>query len=103
MSVAKAKESTQVHKARKKIQQQLDAAEKKLNPDALQAMRRIIQKQIARHQSERINLKDRTIKLFDENQHPAKTESRFISKLLHELQNKSEPADNDLEGRIKPI
>jgi len=102
--MVKAKESRQIQKARQKIKKQLAAAEKRINPEALDSMSRLIQRQIARHSSERIDLKNRQITLFDENEHPAKTESRFISILMKQIkQEKIGEQDNDLEGRITPI
>jgi hypothetical protein len=102
--MAKAKESRQIQKARQKIKKQLAAAEKRVNPDALSSMSRLIQRQIARHSSERIDLKNRQITLFDENQHPAKTESRFISTLMNQIkQERLSESDHDLEGRIAPL
>jgi hypothetical protein len=98
----KAKESAQIHKARKKIKKQLAAAEKRINSEALKEMRRIIQQQIARRKIERIDLKERQIALFDENKHPAKTESEFILQLLHRLKERPKK-DRKLEGRIKTI
>lgn len=100
----KAKESRQVEKARKKIERQLLAAEKRTNAETLKAMSLIIKKQLARHQSERINLSKRQITTFDENRHPAKTESKFVTKLLKQLKNeRSQDKDSPLEGRITSI
>lgn len=97
----KAKESPQVQKARRKIKRQLKAAERKMNPETLKAMSQLIKQQLARHQSERINLRKREFTIFDENQHPAKTESKFIMKLLHDLEHgEGQLEDNHLEGRI---
>jgi len=100
----KAKESPQIQKARKKIKRQLQAADKRINPETLAAMRQLIKLQLARHQPERIALKSRQVTIFDENQHPAKTESRFVTHLLQQLQQgEDQPSDNDLEGRISSI
>lgn len=99
----KAKESRQVEKARDKIKKQLLAAEKRTNADTLKAMSLIIQKQLERHKTERISLKKRQITTFDENRHPARTESKFVTKLLDQLKNEPTKTDSDLEGRITPI
>lgn len=98
---AKAKESAQIQKARNKIKQQLQKAEKKMNPEALQAMSRLIREQLNRKKAGRINLKNRQIISFDENKHPAKTESKFIIKLIHQIKNQQNKSD--LEGRIKHL
>lgn len=87
--MAKAKESAQIHKARQKIQEQLIAAEKRTSPQALENMAKIIEKQLARRKPERITLKGRQITLFDENQHPAKTESKFVLKLLNQIKHET--------------
>lgn len=99
--VVKAKESPQVQKARKKIKQQLAAAEKRINDEALKEMRLLIQRQIARHHSERIDLKTKMVTLFDENAHPAKTESKFVNRLLKQLKHPTKAKQkSELEGRI---
>lgn len=98
----KAKESAQVQKARKKIKDQLADAEKRINPEALHEMARIIQLQLSRRSSERINLKNKTVTLFDENQHSAKTESKFVNRLLKQIKQKIiDPSYKQLEGRVK--
>lgn len=101
----KAKESRQILKARQKIQKQLEEADKFTTAEALKTMSKIIQHQLARKKTDRINLKSRSIVLFDENQHPAKTESKFVSRLLKQLskQSTASKSDQQLEGRIKSI
>lgn len=100
----KAKESPQIQKARNKIQQHLAEADKRINTEALKEMALLIQRQISRHTPDRINLKAKQVtrvSLFDENKHPAKTESKFVNRLLKELQQpKKSKRKNDLEGRI---
>ena len=98
---AKAKESAQIQRARNKIKQQLQKAEKKMNPEALQAMSHLIREQLNRKKTERIDLKNRQIISFDENKHPAKTENKFIIKLIRQI--KQQQNKSDLEGRIKPL
>ena len=99
----KAKESLQIRRARKKIKQQLDESEKQTNEEALHKMSKIIQRQLARRSVDRIDLRTKTITLFDENQHPAKTESKFINRLMSQLKQKyhKEASLKPLEGRIK--
>lgn len=81
----KAKESSHVKKVRQKLRRQLRDKDRQVNEEALRNMRQIIQRQIARHQSERVDLKAREITLFDENQHSAKTQNKFILNLLKKL------------------
>lgn len=95
----KAKESIQVQRARKKIEQQISKSEKMTSPESLDSMRKMIQRQISRHSKERINLKNRDIVLFDENKHPAKTESKFVHSLLNQLQHPKK-SKSPLGGRI---
>ena len=102
MSV-KAKESAQIQKARKKIKNQLATADKRINIEALHEMSKLIRQQIARHANERVNLKSKLVTLFDENQHSAHTQSKFINRLLTQLKHKT-PKEKDLrvlEGRIR--
>lgn len=98
----KAQESAQIQKARKKIERKLLMAEKKMNPEALQAMSKIIKQQLDRKQTGRINLKERHI-TFDENKHSAKPQSKFIMKLIHQIEHNQIPEANELEGRIRTI
>lgn len=101
----KAQESAQIQKARAKIKRQLEAAEKRFNADTLARMSLLIQKQLARHQTERVNLKKRQVTLFDENQHPAKAKNSFVMNLLRQLEQEtpSHTEETPLEGRIKTI
>lgn len=100
----KAKDSPQVQKARKKIKQQLDKADKRINAEALSEMSRLIQRQMQRKATDRVNLKSKTVTFFDENRHPAKTESKFVRRLLKQLQHQTAPKQKtNLEGRISSI
>lgn len=98
----KAKESEQIVKARKKIEKRLAKENKQISPKNLKVMSEQIKNYITRHQQERINLKDRSIILFDENHHPAKTENRYVINLLVKLK-KETPAARKLKGRIEPL
>jgi hypothetical protein len=96
----KARESAQIMRARKKIEKQLQATENRMNIEALAHMRALIEKQIQRQAPERINLKKRQIVLFDENRHPAETQSKFVMHLLEKIK-EGKPAKEKLKGRIK--
>jgi hypothetical protein len=98
----KAKESAQILKARKKIERKLQMAEKKINPEALQTMSKIIKEQLNRQKDVRIDLKARHV-TFDENKHSAKTQSKFITKLINQIKHNKIPSENELEGRIWTI
>ena len=99
----KAPESYQIQKARKKLLKQMEEESKLINEKAIRQMKQAIQIWISRHQSERVTLQDRTIKLFDENSNPAKTKSKFVNEMLHSL--KGEPSEavssKSLADRIK--
>jgi hypothetical protein len=99
----KAKESPQILRARKKIAQQLIASEKQINPESLNRMRQLIEKQLERNSSERISLKKRQIVLFDENQHPA-AQSKYVENILSEIQGrKPRTKKSKLLGRISSM
>jgi hypothetical protein len=103
----KAKESPQIQKARNKIKQQLANADKRINSEALKEMTLLIQRQLLRHTPDRVSLKKKQVShvpIFDENKHPAKTESKFVHHLLKELQHpKKTKRKSNLEGRIKSV
>ncbi len=100
----KAKESAQIAKARKKLKQQIVEEHKHINEHALQEMRKVIQHWIARHEQERVDLKDKTITLFDENKHTVQPKSKFISSLMKNLkqQTGAPMTAKKLSGRVVP-
>jgi hypothetical protein len=99
----KAPESYQIQKARKKLIKQMEQENKRINKKALNQMKQAIQIWISRHEPERVALQDRPIQLFDENTHPAKTKSKFVTDLLQSLEEKGPkaPSLKTLSGRIK--
>jgi hypothetical protein len=98
----KANESSHIVKAREKLKNQLERKDKLLTQQALERIRKTMHSWIARHASERISLKSKDIKLFDENRHPAKIENKFILNKLKSLKIKTKiPAVSPLTGRIK--
>ncbi|ADI38687.1 putative uncharacterized protein [Waddlia chondrophila 2032/99] len=98
----KAPESYQVQKARRKLLKQMEAENKQINEKAIDQMKKAIHIWIDRHQSERIALQDRPIRLFDENSHPAKTKSKFVNEMLCILKDEKEKeVAKSLAGRIK--
>ena len=80
-----AEESPKTRKAREKLKKQLDAFEKKITPQALEKKAIEIQRWIARHASNRIPLKTKSISLFDENQNAADLSQR-VSQLADQIQ-----------------
>jgi len=102
--VPKAKESVQIQKARKKIEEQLKKAEKKMNPEALSTMSRLIKEQLHRQQPGRIDLKKRQVTTVgDLKNKGSKAESKFITKFMHQIKHDQFPQEKDLEGRIRTI
>lgn len=95
--IVKAKESPHIQKARNKIKQKIKQEDKKISPQALYEMSQLIKQQLNRNKEGRIDLKGRQITSFDENKHPAKTESKFILKLIRQIKQTTEQG---LEGRI---
>ncbi len=98
---AKAKESAQVKKARRKLKAQIEAEQEKFDDAALRKTKAAMQRWISRNSAERVKLEDKSISLFDENRHPAKTQSKFVNALFHEI--KHEAVDDEpenLHGRI---
>lgn len=98
---AKAEESQQIKKARKKLEQQLLKESKKINEKALKQMKRTIQAWIQRHSAERIKLQER-FELFDENKHSVKVKSKFVQHLMDQLKDEMKKTQKPLTGRIKP-
>ena len=80
-----AEESPKTRKAREKLKRQLDAFEKKITPQALEKKAIEIQRWIARHASNRIALKAKSISLFDENQNAAGLSLR-VGQLADQIQ-----------------
>jgi hypothetical protein len=97
-----AKESRQVQKVRKKLEKVLEEEQKRINKDTLQEMSKTIQNWIWRHQSERINLQEKTFKLFNENASPAETKSKFVHHLLNQLKKEEGKVreEGGLKGRV---
>lgn len=98
----KAKESPQVLKMRRKLKKQMVEEHRHVTPKALKETRRIMENWIARHQGERIDLKNKTIAVFDENLHSAKTHSKYVLHLLSTLKHAKPKTKStkDLSGRI---
>jgi len=99
----KAKESKHIQKAREKLQKQLVVERKLVNKKTIEQMKKAIQIWIARHQSERIQLHERPIELFDENRHPEKIKSKHVSQLLKQFKKEATYSKSFLPliGRVK--
>jgi hypothetical protein len=78
-------ESSKVKNYRKKLEESLIEEKKLFNPESLDKMKLSIHEWIDKHSLERINLKDKNIALFDENQHSASPKSKYILHLIADL------------------
>lgn len=97
----KAKESRQVQKARRKLQHQIQEEHKLVTANALNKVSEEIKTWIYRHAKDRVKLKDKDIRMFDENQHSEKTHSRYVQHLLDQLSHSpSTSVENNLSGRV---
>lgn len=85
MVVTKAKESPAVQKARQKLKKRIQQEKKKFSPEVLRKITAALEYELARGSKERIHLKDKEIRLFDENNHPAAIRSRFVLNLLQDI------------------
>lgn len=98
----KAKESTQVVKARQKLIKQIKNENKQLTHQALEKERKVMRQWIARHAPERIDLNTKSFILFDENQHSANVENKYVLKKLKNLKGPARSTSKlSLAGRIK--
>ncbi|MCB1109493.1 MAG: hypothetical protein KDK64_00785 [Chlamydiia bacterium] len=71
MAKGLAEESEKTKKTREKLRRRLEEMDKGITPQALKRKSSEIQRWIARHASERIALRTKSISLFDENQNTA--------------------------------
>lgn len=96
-----AEESRQVQRARAKLAKIMDEEQEHYNKQELAKARKMIQAWIDRHSDDRVDLKEKSFQLFDQNKHPAKTTSRFVLALRSQLtQEVSEEEPASLKGRI---
>ena len=95
-----AKPSPQVLKVEKKIKKQLEAEKSKTSQTALNEISQSIKERLSHDYNDRIKLKNRDIDVFDENKHPAKVHSHYVSHLLENLE-KSISKSTDLRRRTK--
>ncbi len=81
----KAKESAGIKRARLKIQRQIETQQQLFNSLSLEKMKGIIKRELERRQGERIDLKERNVKVQTANRY-AKTHSKFILTLIDKLE-----------------
>lgn len=97
--MSKAKDSAQVQKYRRKLEKQIAIEKSKINPEKLNEIKKSIHKWITRHSNERIDLKDKTVRLFDENEHPAQTQSKYVQHLLNQLQKQEKKTSKPFDAK----
>ena len=99
----KATDSVQVERARKKLQKQMILEQKQVTAAALSEVGGCISRWITRHADDRVSLKKKTVTLFNGNKTPAKTQNKYILKLLHKLKTQFAKTESltPFKGRIK--
>lgn len=97
-----AKESPSVAKARAKLRIRFAEEEQRISSEALKEVGAALQ-QVLKRRAADTQLRKRTVSLFDENQHPAKPQNRFVQRLIKELRQipKGTKRHSPLSGRIK--
>ena len=96
-------ESHAVKRARKKLEKQFEEERKSFTPEALQGVMEKMKMWINRHASERVSLKDKAIRLFDENQSVADITGPIANlreQIKHDMQVTAEAPVKGLRGRI---
>ncbi len=99
----KAKESPQVERARKKIQQKLTEETQKITPEAIKNASNVIRSWIERHNDVRVSLKNK-VGFFDQNQSSATVKSKFVIHKMQQLQKTPKVGrqpSKALGGRVK--
>jgi hypothetical protein len=101
-----AEESPKTRKAREKLKRQFDALEKKVTPQALEKKAIEIQRWIARHASNRVALKTKSISLFDENQNAAELSQRvsqIADQIKMDFHSNSSEDDQEKMSKLKKL
>lgn len=98
-SIKKAKESAHVKRTRNKLKRRLDELDSKITPTALKEVTQDIHKWIRRHSAEREKIPG-TVKLFDQNAHPAQAKSQFVIEKLKQIKDESQTEFGKLRGRV---
>lgn len=96
----RAQESKLVQRARLKLKKQLAQESKMVTAKALNTMTKAIHKRLERGKDERIPLKDKSIAIFDENEHPSVVSSKFVKRLRSDLKEEISE-ESSLAGRVK--
>lgn len=100
---SKANESAHIKKYRKKLEAQMNKEKQLLSSEAIAKTKNSIHHWIQTHSKERLDLKSKTIDLFDENKHPAALKSKFILKLATKLKNNQQKLSAPRKFNAKKI
>lgn len=92
-------ESRTVRRARRKLKKQLNEERQLITPEALAGVSKSISRWIDRHSTERIDLKEKDIQLFDENKNPVAPVSKRVKELRGQL-SAGISEERSLKGRI---
>ncbi|MCB1114789.1 MAG: hypothetical protein KDK62_08530 [Chlamydiia bacterium] len=65
-------ESQAIKRLRVRLEKHISEQDEKISPEALQEQSKMIRAVLARNAPSRVDLKDKTLRLFDKNRHPAK-------------------------------
>lgn len=101
-----APESEHILKAREKLKKLIDAETQEFSGERLLKTAEAMRRWINRYAAERKKLTDKTIGLFDHNQHSANTTSQYVKDLRKNLQDSfsetpKETSVETLRGRIR--
>lgn len=88
----KAPESEHIRKARRKLKKIMEAEAQEFSSERLEKMGEVMRQWLNRYAQERKPLTEKTIKLFDQNKHTAKTSSHYVKELRHKLKTSLGPA-----------
>ena len=92
-----AKESRQVSKARRKLEENMKGEKSKITPDAIKQMRQVMTNWQTRHKPEKIELTTNQVVTF------SKTQNNYLHHLLNHLKagNETKSHTTSLLGRVK--
>jgi hypothetical protein len=94
-------ESSDVRRARAKLKKHFSSDDKKITAKALQKAAKSIEQWISRHESDRVSLAEKDVKIFDANKHPAEVSKHIKNVMLQISQaGKSNPPTTPLHGRV---
>lgn len=96
-------ESRHIKKVREKLEKVLQEEHSHFNQEELSEVKHSIYQWIARHEPERVSIKNKSFTLFDENRHPSPLQSHYVQSLLKELKQEGakKPQKTKLAGRVK--